>query len=109
MSEAMTSCFHGYCVNFEKQVLRAQGVQCFTKEQRRYEVFANMRYEGRDTTLMILRLENDAFLSTFLQRHRWENQLHPLSARSFIDDVRIGIIASANKIAEKRSFAAVQG
>ncbi|EMD85421.1 hypothetical protein COCHEDRAFT_1219337 [Bipolaris maydis C5] len=57
--------------------LQSQG---FTEEQLIYEVFANIRFEGSDTA---------------------EHSTSPFERPVYIDDVRIGTITSASRIAEK--------
>lgn len=77
--------------------LRNQG---FKEKQLRHEIYLNMRYEGSDTSLMILKPEDDDFLSTFIERHRREFNF-TFERSVLIDDVRVRTIASANKTTEK--------
>lgn len=77
--------------------LRTQG---FAEKQLRHEIFLNMRYEGSDTSLMILKPEDGDFLSAFIERHRREFSF-TFERPVLVDDVRVRTIASANKLAEK--------
>ncbi|KAJ5769640.1 hypothetical protein N7520_004199 [Penicillium odoratum] len=79
--------------------MQAQG---FSASQVRHEQYLNMRYEGSDTSLMILRPEDSTdFLGQFRQRHRREfnfNSERPV----LVDDIRVRTIASA-KVRTERS------
>lgn len=77
--------------------LRVQG---FASSQLRHEVFLNMRYEGSDTSLMILQPDDGDFSSAFIERHRREFNF-TFERPILVDDVRVRTIASANKISEK--------
>lgn len=77
--------------------LKTQG---FTEKQLRHEIFLNMRYEGSDTSLMILKPENGDFLSSFVQQHRREFNF-TFDRQVIVDDVRVRTVASANNVAEK--------
>lgn len=77
--------------------LRQQG---FTEKQLKHEVFLNMRYEGSDTSLMILKPNDGDFLSAFVERHRREFNF-TFDRPVLIDDIRVRTIASANKVTEK--------
>lgn len=76
--------------------------QGFNSSQVRHEQYLNMRYEGSDTTLMILRPgESSDFLSEFRERHRREfnfNSERPV----LVDDIRVRTIASS-KVRTERS------
>jgi 5-oxoprolinase (ATP-hydrolysing) len=69
--------------------------QGFTAAQVRHEKYLNMRYEGSDTSLMILKPENSSdFLEEFRVRHRREfnfNSERPV----VVDDIRVRSIASS--------------
>ena len=76
--------------------------QGFSKEQIRYELFLNMRYEGSDTTLMILKPTEDGdFGRAFVERHRREFSF-TLDRPILVDDIRVRAIASS-KAAEEKS------
>lgn len=77
--------------------LRAQG---FIDSQLRHEVFLNMRYEGSDTSLMILQPSDGDFASAFIKRHRREFNF-TFERAILVDDVRVRTIASANTLSEK--------
>ncbi|PNP56878.1 hypothetical protein FNYG_15312 [Fusarium nygamai] len=77
--------------------LKTQG---FEKDQLRHEIFLNMRYEGSDTSLMILKPDDGDFTSAFVERHRREFNL-TFDRHVVVDDVRVRTIASANKVSEK--------
>lgn len=77
--------------------LRAQG---FNEDQLRHEIFLNMRYEGSDTSLMILEPKDGDFGSAFVNRHRREFNF-TFERPVLVDDVRVRTIASANKLTEK--------
>jgi 5-oxoprolinase (ATP-hydrolysing) len=78
--------------------MKAQG---FSSSQLRHEHYLNMRYEGSDTNLMILRpVGSTDFLSQFRDRHRREfnfNSDRPV----LVDDVRVRTIASAQVRTER--------
>ncbi|PNP85313.1 hypothetical protein FNYG_01372 [Fusarium nygamai] len=84
-------------VDRSTEQLKAQG---FEVNQLRHEVFLNMRYEGSDTSLMILKPENGDFAAAFVERHRREFNF-TFDRPVLVDDVRVRTIASANKISEK--------
>lgn len=75
--------------------------QGFPAEQIRHEKYLNMRYEGSDTSLMILQPEGSSdFLSEFRVRHRREfnfNSERPV----LVDDIRVRSIASSSVRTEK--------
>lgn len=74
--------------------------QGFQLDQIHNELYLNMRYEGSDTSLMILKPDNWDFAAAFNERHRREfgfSFKKPL----LVDDVRIRSIASSNRHAEK--------
>ncbi|KAJ5929922.1 hypothetical protein N7466_005415 [Penicillium verhagenii] len=79
--------------------MQAQG---FSASQVRHEKYLNMRYEGSDTSLMILQPEGSTdFLGQFRERHRREfnfNSERPV----LVDDIRVRSIASS-KIRTERS------
>ncbi|GAB1212165.1 hypothetical protein ATERTT37_001295 [Aspergillus terreus] len=76
--------------------------QGFPAEQVRHELYLNMRYEGSDTSLMILKPEDGSgFLEQFRIRHRREfnfNSERPV----LVDDIRVRTIASS-KVREEKS------
>jgi 5-oxoprolinase (ATP-hydrolysing) len=76
--------------------------QGFPSNQVRHEQYLNMRYEGSDTSLMILRPEASSdFLDEFRERHRREfnfNSERPI----LVDDIRVRTIASS-KVRTERS------
>ncbi|KAJ5917727.1 hypothetical protein N7454_010102 [Penicillium verhagenii] len=76
--------------------------QGFSASQVRHEKYLNMRYEGSDTSLMILQPEDSTdFLGQFRERHRREfnfNSERPV----LVDDIRVRSIASS-KIRTERS------
>lgn len=69
--------------------------QGFSSTQVRHDKYLNMRYEGSDTSLMILKPESSSdFLEEFRIRHRREfnfNSERPV----LVDDVRVRTIASS--------------
>ena len=77
--------------------------QGFTKAQIRYELFLNMRYEGSDTTIMVLEPsaeEGGDFGTAFVQRHQREFSF-TLDRPILVDDVRVRAIASSKAVVEK--------
>ncbi|KAJ5261030.1 hypothetical protein N7478_011625 [Penicillium angulare] len=76
--------------------------QGFTPTQIRHEQYLNMRYEGSDTSLMILRPDQSSdFLNEFRDRHRREFNFN--SERTIlVDDIRVRTIASS-KVRTERS------
>lgn len=77
--------------------LRDQG---FEENQLRHEIYLNMRYEGSDTSLMILKPDDGDFTSAFVERHRREFNF-TFERPIIIDDVRVRTVASANRVSEK--------
>ncbi|KAE8154898.1 Hydantoinase B/oxoprolinase-domain-containing protein [Aspergillus avenaceus] len=75
--------------------------QGFKADQVRHELYLNMRYEGSDTSLMILQPEDDSgFLDQFKLRHRREfgfNSDRPV----LVDDIRVRTIAASKVRTEK--------
>ena len=75
--------------------------QGFQADQVRHEKYLNMRYEGSDTSLMILEPEGSSdFLSEFRTRHRREfnfNSDRPV----LVDDIRVRSTASSKVRTEK--------
>ncbi|OOQ87321.1 5-oxo-L-prolinase [Penicillium brasilianum] len=79
--------------------MQAQG---FVSSQVRHEQYLNMRYEGSDTSLMILRPEGSSdFLAEFRERHRREFNFNSERA-VLVDDIRVRTIASS-KVRTERS------
>ncbi|EXJ77317.1 5-oxoprolinase (ATP-hydrolysing) [Capronia epimyces CBS 606.96] len=74
--------------------------QKFTKEHIRHELFLNMRYEGSDTSLMILKPDDSDFASAFVARHRREFNFS-FERPILVDDIRVRAIASSKSVVEK--------
>lgn len=76
--------------------------QGFSPDQVRHERYLNLRYDGSDTSLMILEPEdNSDFLESFRERHRREfgfNSDRPV----LVDDIRVRTIA-ASKVRDEKS------
>lgn len=81
--------------------------QGFTEDQLRHETFLNMRYEGSDTSLMILKPEDGDYLSAFVERHHREFNF-TMDRPVLIDDFRVRTIASSNKVTEKSPLKQLQ-
>lgn len=74
--------------------------QEFTKEQIRHDLFLNMRYDGSDTALMILKPSDGDFAGAFVKQHRREFNF--VSHRPIlVDDVRVRAIASSRTVVEQ--------
>ncbi|KAI9932480.1 hypothetical protein ASPWEDRAFT_55596 [Aspergillus wentii DTO 134E9] len=77
------------------------GTQGFAEDQVRHELYLNMRYEGSDTSLMILKPEDSSdFLEQFRARHFREfnfNSERPV----LVDDIRVRTTASSKVRTEK--------
>lgn len=76
--------------------------QGFVEDQVRHELYLNMRYEGSDTSLMILKPEDESvdFLEQFRTRHRREfnfNSERPV----LVDDIRVRTTAASKVRTEK--------
>ncbi|KAF9890124.1 hypothetical protein FE257_006285 [Aspergillus nanangensis] len=82
--------------------------QGFPADQVRHELYLNMRYEGSDTSLMILKPEDSTgFLEQFRLRHRREfnfNSERPV----LVDDIRVRTIASSKVRTEKSPLVQMQ-
>ncbi|KAA8649533.1 hypothetical protein EYZ11_004861 [Aspergillus tanneri] len=80
-------------------------IQGFSNEQVRHELYLNMRYDGSDTSLMILKPEDGSgFLERFRVRHRREfnfNSDRPV----LVDDIRVRTIAASKVRTEKSPLA----
>ncbi|KAE8382334.1 Hydantoinase B/oxoprolinase-domain-containing protein [Aspergillus bertholletiae] len=75
--------------------------QGFSVDQVRHELYLNMRYEGSDTSLMILKPEDGSgFLEQFKIRHRREFNFNSDRA-VLVDDIRVRTIASSKVRTEK--------
>ncbi|KAL4820381.1 Hydantoinase B/oxoprolinase-domain-containing protein [Aspergillus spinulosporus] len=76
--------------------------QGFSSDQVRHERYLNLRYDGSDTSLMILEPEDGSdFLEQFRERHRREfgfNSDRPV----LVDDIRVRTIA-ASKVRDEKS------
>ncbi|KAI1380423.1 Hydantoinase B/oxoprolinase-domain-containing protein [Hypoxylon crocopeplum] len=74
--------------------------QGFTESQLRHELFLNMRYEGSDTSLMILKPEDGDFAGAFVERHRREFNF-TFERPILVDDIRVRSVASSKAVVEK--------
>jgi 5-oxoprolinase (ATP-hydrolysing) len=81
--------------------LSAQG---FGPQQLTNQLFLNMRYEGSDTSLMILQPEDGNFAAAFVERHRREFSF-TLDRPVLVDDVRVRSVAASRSITEKSPLA----
>ncbi|KAL4765799.1 5-oxoprolinase [Aspergillus foveolatus] len=76
--------------------------QGFSSDQVRHERYLNLRYDGSDTSLMILEPEDGSdFIEQFRERHRREfgfNSDRPI----LVDDIRVRTIA-ASKVRDEKS------
>lgn len=87
--------------NMASEATKDMESQGFPSSQVRHEQYLNMRYEGSDTSLMILRPEESSdFMSEFRERHRREfnfNSERPV----LVDDIRVRTIASTQVRTER--------
>ncbi|KAI2795311.1 hypothetical protein POX_a01917 [Penicillium oxalicum] len=75
--------------------------QGFEPSQVRHEQYLNMRYEGSDTSLMVLRPEDSSdFLTEFRERHRREFNFNSERA-ILVDDIRVRSIATSRVRTER--------
>ncbi|PKY01005.1 hypothetical protein P168DRAFT_274575 [Aspergillus campestris IBT 28561] len=95
------SSLDGRFVEMMKEATEDMEVQGFRSDQVHHELYLNMRYEGSDTSFMILKPEDDSgFLEQFRARHRREfnfNSDRPV----LVDDIRVRTIASSKVRTEK--------
>lgn len=89
----------GEISNAATEDMKSQG---FAEDQVRHELYLNMRYEGSDTSLMILKPEDESsdFLEQFRTRHRREfnfNSERPV----LVDDIRVRTTAASKVRTEK--------
>lgn len=71
--------------------------QGFHEDHINHEIYLNMRYEGSDTSLMVLKPENCwDFAAAFKERHRREFGF-TFEKSLLVDDVRVRSIAASNK------------
>ncbi|CAG9994318.1 unnamed protein product [Clonostachys byssicola] len=77
--------------------LLAQG---FKNSQLKHDLFLNMRYEGSDTSLMVLKPEDGDFKSSFIERHQREFNF-TMQRPILVDDVRVRTIAMSKGEPEK--------
>lgn len=89
----------GDLMNTATEDMKAQG---FSADQVRHELYLNMRYEGSDTSLMILKPEEESsdFLEQFCLRHRREFGFNSDRA-VLVDDVRVRTTAASKVRTEK--------
>jgi 5-oxoprolinase (ATP-hydrolysing) len=85
--------------NAATEDMKSQG---FAEDQVRHDLYLNMRYEGSDTSLMILKPEDESsdFLEQFRTRHRREfnfNSERPV----LVDDIRVRTTAASKVRTEK--------
>ncbi|EXJ79175.1 5-oxoprolinase (ATP-hydrolysing) [Capronia epimyces CBS 606.96] len=78
--------------------------QGFQLDKISHQLYLNMRYEGSDTSLMILKPENWDFATAFKERHRREFGF-TFEKPLLVDDVRVRSTASSNRHAEKSPMA----
>ncbi|KAH8885466.1 hypothetical protein GQ53DRAFT_728938 [Thozetella sp. PMI_491] len=83
------------------------GAQGFTAQQLRHESFLNMRYEGSDTSLMILAPEDGDFAAAFIERHHREFSF-TLDRPVLVDDVRVRTVAASQTVTEKSPLRQLQ-
>ena len=74
--------------------------QGFEVDQIRYELYLNMRYNGSDTSLMVLKPDNWDFSEAFRDRHRNEFGF-TFDKTLLVDDVRVRAIASSTSQVDK--------
>lgn len=84
--------------------LAAQG---FAPQQLSHQLFLNMRYEGSDTSLMILRPASGDFAAAFVERHRREFSF-ALDRPVLVDDVRVRTVAASRRTTEKSPLRQLQ-
>lgn len=81
--------------------------QGFGPEHLRHELFLNMRYEGSDTSLMILEPADGDFAAAFVERHRREFSF-ALDRPVLVDDVRVRTVAASGTVTEKSPLRQLQ-
>lgn len=74
--------------------------QGFKRSQVRCERFLNMRYEGSDTSLMIVTPEDGDYGAAFVKRHQREFSF-TLDRPILVDDIRVRAVASSQLIKER--------
>lgn len=74
--------------------------QGFSESQLRYDLFLNMRYDGSDTSLMILKPEDGDFGSSFVERHKREFNF-TFDRPILVDDIRVRAVASSKTVVEE--------
>ncbi|KAL4881178.1 Hydantoinase B/oxoprolinase-domain-containing protein [Aspergillus karnatakaensis] len=88
--------------DMEQAAVEDMKEQGFSADQVRHERYLNLRYDGSDTSLMILEPEDDSdFIEKFRSRHRREfgfNSDRPV----LVDDIRVRTIA-ASKVRDEKS------
>lgn len=77
--------------------LLAQG---FQESQLRYDRYLNMRYEGSDTSLMILQPEDGDFGTAFVRRHKREFNF-TFERTILVDDIRVRTTAASQATTQK--------
>ncbi|KAJ9142432.1 Hydantoinase B/oxoprolinase [Pleurostoma richardsiae] len=88
----------------EKNVKLELFDQGFGEENLRYERYLNMRYQGTDTSLMILEPLNGDFEEAFLKQHLTEFSFTVPGRPILIDDLRVRGMALDGKIEEEKSL-----
>ena len=79
-------------------VLKEQG---FHPDQIKHELYLNMRYDGSDTALMILKGDDWDFVTEFTKHHRREFGFTFEKKNIFVDDIRVRSIASSDLKSEQ--------
>jgi 5-oxoprolinase (ATP-hydrolysing) len=79
--------------------------QGFELEYIKHELYLNMRYEGSDTALMILKADDWDFAAEFKKRHQREFGFTFEDKAVIVDDIRVRGIGSSASKAEKSPHA----
>jgi 5-oxoprolinase (ATP-hydrolysing) len=80
-------------------------LQGFKSEQITHRLYLNMRYQGSDTALMIVKGEDWDFATQFRDRHLREFGFLFDDKKIFVDDIRVRSVASASARKEKSPYA----
>ncbi|GAD95409.1 hypothetical protein ANI_1_1666074 [Paecilomyces variotii No. 5] len=90
--------------NLQEKVQKELQEQGFDKPSLRYERYLNMRYQGTDTSLMIMEPENGDFEQSFLASHLREFTFTVPGRPILIDDLRVRGIANDGTSIENVHF-----
>ena len=96
--------------NLQDQVARELGKEGFSSEQISYERYANLRYTGSDTMIMILQPEDGDYAAAFVKEHQREFSFTLPNRKVLVENLRVrGRANAGNQITKKRTISSELG